>query len=62
MYLTTEERREGIGGSDVGAIMGANPYCSPIACWKDKLGEMPPVQLNHAQLSWIHQATFSYLQ
>ena len=51
MYLTTEERREGIGGSDVGAIMGANPYCSPIACWKDKLGEMPPVQLNHA-MEW----------
>ena len=51
MYLTTEERREGVGGSDVGAIMGANPYRSPIACWKDKLGEMPPVELNHA-MEW----------
>ena len=51
MFLTTEERREGIGGTDVGAIMGANPYRSPIACWKDKLGQMPPVELNHA-MEW----------
>ena len=51
MFLTTEERREGIGGTDVGSIMGANPYRSPIACWKDKLGEMPPVELNHA-MEW----------
>lgn len=51
MFLTDQERREGIGGSDVGAIMGANPYRSPIACWKDKLGEMPPVELNYA-MEW----------
>ena len=51
MFLTTEERREGIGGTDVGAIMGANPYRSPIACWKDKLGQLPPVELNHA-MEW----------
>lgn len=51
MFLTTEERREGIGGSDVGSIMGANPYRSPIACYKDKLGEMPPVEVNHA-MEW----------
>jgi len=51
MYLTNEERRQGIGGSDVGAIMGANPYRSPIACYKDKLGQMPPVEVNHA-MEW----------
>ena len=51
MFLTDEERRAGIGGTDVGAIMGANPYRSPIACWKDKLGQMPPVELNHA-MEW----------
>ena len=51
MFLTTEERRAGIGGSDVGSIMGANPYRSPIACYKDKLGEMPPVEVNHA-MEW----------
>jgi|TARA_R110002073_G_scaffold5092_2_gene32161 predicted phage-related endonuclease len=51
MFLTTEERRAGIGGTDVGSIMGANPYRSPIACYKDKLGEMPPVEVNHA-MEW----------
>ena len=51
MFLTTEERRAGIGGSDVGSIMGANPYRSPIACYKDKLGEMPPIEVNHA-MEW----------
>ena len=51
MFLTTEERRAGIGGSDVGAIMGANPYRSPIACYKDKLGEMPPIAVNYA-MEW----------
>jgi len=51
MFLTTEQRREGIGGSDVGSIMGANPYRSPIACYKDKLGEMPPIEVNHA-MEW----------
>ena len=51
MFLTDEERRQGIGGTDVGAIMGANPYRSPIACYKDKLGEMPPVEVSHA-MEW----------
>lgn len=51
MFLTNDERRQGIGGSDVGAIMGANPYRSPIACYKDKLGELPPVEVNHA-MEW----------
>lgn len=51
MLLTTEERRQGIGGSDVGAIMGANPYCSIIKCYKEKIGEIPPPELNHA-MEW----------
>jgi len=51
MLLTTEERREGIGGSDVGSIMGANPYCSIIKCYKEKMGEIPPPELNYA-MEW----------
>ena len=51
MLLTTEERRAGIGGSDVGAIMGVNPYCSIIKCYKEKVGEIPPPELNHA-MEW----------
>ena len=38
MLLTPEERRQGIGGSDVGAIMGANPYCSIVKLYKEKKG------------------------
>jgi predicted phage-related endonuclease len=51
MYLSPEERRAGIGGSDVGSIMGANPYRSPIACWKEKIGELAPPSLNYA-MEW----------
>ena len=31
-------RRKGIGGSDVGAIMGLNPYSSPFDVWAQKTG------------------------
>lgn len=31
-------RREGIGGSDAGAIMGLNRYSSPVKVWMDKTG------------------------
>jgi predicted phage-related endonuclease len=53
MLLTPEERRKGIGGSDVGAIMGANPYCSIIKLYKEKKGEVPPPVFNHA-MEWGH--------
>ncbi len=51
MYLSAEERRAGIGGSDVGSIMGANPYCSPIQVYKEKVGELPPPSMNFA-MEW----------
>ncbi|MFW5745073.1 MAG: YqaJ viral recombinase family protein [Spirochaetota bacterium] len=31
-------RRGGIGGSDAGAIMGLNPYASPLTVWMEKTG------------------------
>jgi putative phage-type endonuclease len=31
------ERRKGIGGSDIGAIMGVNPYKSALEVWYDKV-------------------------
>ena len=51
MYLSVEERRAGVGGSDVGSIMGANPYCSPIQVYKEKVGEIPPPSMNFA-MEW----------
>lgn len=41
-----ELRRQGIGGSDAGAILGANPYRSSLAVYNDKLGIAPPVKEN----------------
>ena len=34
-------RRQGIGGSDIAAICGLNPYTSALAVYYDKRGELP---------------------
>lgn len=34
-----ESRRKGIGGSDASAILGLNPYSSPLAVYLDKIGK-----------------------
>lgn len=36
-----EARRRGIGGSDVSAIMGLNPYRSALSIYMDKVGAVP---------------------
>lgn len=33
-----EERRSGIGGSDVAAVLGLSPYRTPLDLWEDKTG------------------------
>ena len=33
-----EDRRKGIGGSDVGALLGLNKYKSPYTLWAEKSG------------------------
>ena len=33
-----EDRRKGIGGSDVGALLGLNKYKSPYTLWAAKSG------------------------
>jgi putative phage-type endonuclease len=43
-----EERRKGIGGSDAAAILGMNPYRSPLAVYMDKLGLAPEIPDNEA--------------
>lgn len=42
------ERRKGIGGSDAAAIMGMNPWRSPLAVYMDKLGLAPEIPDNEA--------------
>nr|DAM13514.1 MAG TPA: Exonuclease [Caudoviricetes sp.] len=41
-----EWRKNGIGGSDVGAIAGVNPWKSPISVYLEKIGEAPKAEEN----------------
>lgn len=36
-----EERMKGVGGSDMGAILGVNPWTSPYRLWLEKTGREP---------------------
>ncbi len=37
-----ERRKDGLGGSDVSAILGVNPWATPLDIWMDKTGKAPP--------------------
>ncbi|MEW7987682.1 MAG: lambda-exonuclease family protein [Candidatus Thiodiazotropha endolucinida] len=41
-----DERQSGIGGSDVGAILGLNPYRSAVDVFLEKTGKVPPDDLS----------------
>lgn len=62
LYITTndlnhqqwlDERRKGIGGSDVAAIIGASKYKTPLDIYNDKLGLSQPTKLNDFMLAGI---------
>ncbi|MHB1475653.1 MAG: YqaJ viral recombinase family nuclease [Dermatophilaceae bacterium] len=36
-----EQRRHGIGGSDLAAILGISPWTTPLAVWAEKTGRSP---------------------
>jgi putative phage-type endonuclease len=40
------ERRTGLGGSDVAALLGLDPYKSAFAVFLEKTGQAPPVDLS----------------
>lgn len=48
-----ERRRTGIGGSDIGAILGFSPWATPYSVWLDKKGlsepkpETPEMKMGH---------------
>lgn len=50
-YLDQEYRRTGIGGSDVGAILGVNPFRSPLDVYMDKLGLKEP-EPDNEKMRW----------
>jgi putative phage-type endonuclease len=39
-----EERKKSLGGSDMGAILGMNPYSSAYTVWAEKTGKLPPFE------------------
>lgn len=43
-----DERRKGLGGSDAAAILGMNPWRSPLAVYMDKIGIAPEIPDNEA--------------
>ena len=43
-----EERKRGIGGSEVGAVMGVSKYSTPLQLYRKKLGLDPPEPENAA--------------
>lgn len=43
-----ESRRNGIGGSDASAILGVNPYSSPLRVYMDKIGKGIEAETNEA--------------
>ena len=40
------ERRTGLGGSDLGAILGLNPWRTPFQVWQEKTGRSEPFEGN----------------
>jgi putative phage-type endonuclease len=44
-----EWRRGGIGGSDIGALLGLSNWSSPFSLWADKVGLIPPSDTTERQ-------------
>lgn len=47
-----DERRHGIGGSDVSAIAGLNPWRTPLAVWLEKTGIYVPDDAPSEAMEW----------
>ena len=43
-------RRSGIGATDASAVLGLNPWRTPLQVWAEKRGEAPPVEQTDAML------------
>lgn len=48
-------RREGIGGSEVGALIGVNEYETSASIWTKKRRTEPDVELTGAPIEWGHR-------
>ena len=52
-----EDRRNYIGGSDVGVIMGVNPYKSRYTLWAEKVGLIEPEKIDDKEAVWWGRMT-----
>lgn len=52
-----EQRRHGIGASDVAAVLGISPWDSPLSIWEQKLGKAKEIDAESAFFGHAHEAT-----
>lgn len=59
-----DARKNSVGGSEVGAILGVNPYESAFSAWARKTGKIPPVDSSLAMMigTAVEPAIFSIAQ
>jgi len=50
---TDELRRTGLGGSDMAAVLGIDPYKGPLDVWMNKIGHAPPDDLSDNDAVWF---------
>ena len=46
-------RKAGIGGSDAAAIIGLNPFSSPLTVWADKTSADEPQEESESEAIWL---------
>lgn len=49
-----KERQSGIGGSDAAAVLGVNPFMTPLELWESKVQEVAQVEPTGPMLRGIH--------
>ena len=52
-----ENRRDYIGGSDIGVILGLNDFKSPYTLWSEKVGLVEPEDISDRDAVWLGTMT-----
>ena len=57
MRKDIENRRDYIGGSDIGTVLGLNPYKSKFTLWSEKVGNVEPEDISDKDPVWFGTMT-----
>lgn len=57
MRKDIENRRDYIGGSDIGTVLGLNPYKSKFTLWNEKVGNVEPEDISDKDPVWFGTMT-----